>query len=242
MELIKNHLPEIRFLYDLKDVLYDQNWLKTAPNLKVYYMYRDLAANAKEHQQIKDYGLRYDITIIDGHLLGSEFPKTLGHDHGRVPETNLTYPEIYEVLEGQAYHLIQKQKQGLVEDVFIVKAKKGDKVIIPPNYGHVTINASSQELKAANWTFRNFQSDYSVLKEKHGACYYALSDKENSINWLKNDNYQSVPPLKIFQATDFVNLLLKLAIDPSKEMYRLVDDLEKLDFLKSPQKYDWSLS
>ena len=32
--------PEIRYLNDIKDVLYDKEWTKKAPNLELYYMYR----------------------------------------------------------------------------------------------------------------------------------------------------------------------------------------------------------
>ena len=38
--ILKN--PNIRFLYDIKKVVYDKKWLKTAPNLELYYMYRGL--------------------------------------------------------------------------------------------------------------------------------------------------------------------------------------------------------
>lgn len=32
--------PEIRYLNDMKMVLYDQKWAKKAPDFEVYYMYR----------------------------------------------------------------------------------------------------------------------------------------------------------------------------------------------------------
>ena len=38
MKKLKN--PDIRFLNDMKKVIYDKKWLKTADNLELYYMYR----------------------------------------------------------------------------------------------------------------------------------------------------------------------------------------------------------
>ena len=77
---LKDKTPDIRHLNDMKDVIYDKEWLKTASNLELYYMYRKL--------EEKD-GLKYDITIIPAQMLGKEFTKTKGHEHVG------PYPEIY---------------------------------------------------------------------------------------------------------------------------------------------------
>ncbi len=64
----------------------------------------------------------------------------------RVPEASLHYPELYEVLKGDANYLLQRaQNEERVDEVILVKATRGDKVIIPPNYGHVTINPPHAE-------------------------------------------------------------------------------------------------
>ena len=44
--------PDVRYLEDMKDVVYDKEWLKTAPNLELYYMYRDLAETETDFMQI----------------------------------------------------------------------------------------------------------------------------------------------------------------------------------------------
>jgi glucose-6-phosphate isomerase len=238
IELIKDNIPDIRFLYDLKDVLYDQEWLKTAPNFEVYYMYRGVSANPKDKQIMDSANLRYDITIIAPQMLGAEYPKTLGHRHAAANNADLTYPEIYEVLQGEGIFLAQKRNNGKIEDTYAVKAQQGEKIIIPPNYEHITINASNKELIMANWSEKNFKSDYRPIKDKKGACYYALSE-DGIIKWLKNTNYANIPELKIHSAADFNNIFQKLGIDQTKPMYELVNNVEKLDFLKNPQKYEW---
>ena len=173
---LKNKKPDIRRLYDMKEVLCDQKWLKTAPNLELYYMYRGI----KEKNN-----LRYDITVIPSRMLGKEFVKTKGHKHlGK-------YGEIYMVLEGEAIFLMQKIKEKRVEDVYAVKSKKGDVVIIPPYYGHVTINSSFKDLKMADWISKNCQSDYQLFEKMRGACYYYTKK-----GWIKNKNYKEVPELR----------------------------------------------
>jgi len=167
---------EIRYLNDMKDVLYDQEWAKTAPNLELYYMNRGV----KE----KD-NLRYDITTIPSQMLGKEFVKTKGHEHiGK-------YGEVYMVLEGEAYYLMQKRKNDIIEDVFVIKAKKGDVAVIPPGYGHVTINPSNKDLKMANWLDKDCKSDYSPIQKMQGACYFYTKEE-----WIKNKNYKKVPKLR----------------------------------------------
>ena len=188
---LKTKKPDIRRLNDMKGVIYDKKWLKKAPNFELYYMYRGLKR--------KD-GLRYDITIIPSKMLGQEFVKTKGHEHlGR-------YGEIYIVLEGEAIFLIQKRNKDEIEDVYAVKAKKGDVTIIPSYYGHITINPSQKNLKMANWISENCKSDYQPFLEKKGGCYFFLAKKSSSIlrdknkkfgiKWLKNNNYKKVPQLR----------------------------------------------
>jgi len=128
--------PDMRHLDEMRNVLYDKKWVKTAPNFPVYYMYRGVR---------KKEGLRYDITVIPPKMLGQEFVKTKGHEHSR------KYGEVYIVLKGRAIYLIQNCKTSRVKDAYALKAKKGDVVIIPPYYGHITINPSNEELIEANY-------------------------------------------------------------------------------------------
>ena len=173
---IKNINPDIRYLYDMKEVIYDKKWLKDIKDFKLYYMYRNL----KEKN-----GLRYDITVIPPKMLGKEFIKTKGHYHVG------SYEEIYIVLKGKAIYLMQKEKNGEVKDAYQVKAKKGDCIVIPPYYAHVTINPFKKELKMANWISKKCKSDYKPIEKKGGACYFYTKS-----GWVKNKNYKIVPKLK----------------------------------------------
>lgn len=174
---LKSRRPDIRFLNGVKSVLYDQKWAKKAPNLELYYMYRGLK---------RENGLRYDITVIPPRLLGQEFAKTKGHEHLK------KYGELYIVLSGKAIYLMQKCQNNQVKDVYAVKAKKGDVVIVPPYYGHVTINPSEKEtLKTANWLDERSQHVYDVVGKKQGLSYYYTKQ-----GWIKNKKYAKIPKLR----------------------------------------------
>lgn len=166
----------IRYLDDMKMVLYDKAWAKTAPNFEVYYMQRGI--------EEKD-GLRYDITTIPPKMLGQEFVKTKGHYHIG------GYQELYIVLEGEGIFLMQKKGDGTIQDVCYVKATKGDCVLVPSFYGHVTINPGLKILKMGNWISQECQSDYENIEANEGFSYYYTK-----AGWVKNKNYEEVPKLR----------------------------------------------
>lgn len=246
IDFIKDNVPDIRFLNDMKDFVYDKKWAESAPNYEMYYMYRSMAKDENDKEKISKNNLRYNITIISPQMLGQEFPKTIGHEHGLVPNEDITYPEIYEVLEGEAIYLLQKRDNNKIIDIYAVKTKAGEKCIVPPSYGHVTINASGKDVIMADWSEKNFKSDYSPLRNNRGAGYYALrnpsvilSEANNPIDWQKNNNYSEIPELKIYNAKDFNWLFKRFGINMDTPMYDYLNNPEKLDFLKHPQKYKW---
>lgn len=222
--------PGIRMLFDMEDVVYDRDWLYSAKNIELYYMYRDLSLSKKDAISIIEHGLRYDITVIPPQMLGCEFVKTAGHYHPFVPGTQITFPEIYEVLSGEVNYILQKPYREGIEDVILIRAVAGDKVIIPPGYGHLTINSSNKVLKMANWVARGFESVYHPIKEKYGGAYFIL-DK----GMVKNPRYEHVPEIRLLGPAN----LKEIGLQKNKEMYGLVRDLKKLEFLIKPHEYGW---
>ena len=236
---LKKLKPDIRDLEELRDVVYDKEWLKEAKNFDLYYMYRDLAENELDKMKIEDNDLRYDITLFTSAMLGKEFNKTLGHDHPIVPGTSITYPELYEVLEGEAIFFLQDSDDKEIKDIFAVRARKRDKVIILPKYEHLIINPTDKELMTCNWICRDFASNiYKPFRARHGFSYYAVKDPSTSlgIKWIKNENYESIPELRFEEPNNFYGFDL----NKKEPIYKLVNNLEKLNFLVEPQKYSWN--
>jgi len=172
----ENRKPEIRFLYDMKKVLYDQKWVRKAPNFPVYYMYRGVR---------KKGDLRYDITIIPPRMLGKEFVRTKGNRNWK------KFSELYTVIQGKAIFLMQKMQGKILKDVMVVKAKKGDWIIIPPKYYVITINPLKKSLKIGNWVSEKNKNIYKELEKMGGASYYYTK-----FGWVRNKNYKKVPKLR----------------------------------------------
>ncbi|MFA5083961.1 MAG: glucose-6-phosphate isomerase family protein [Candidatus Paceibacterota bacterium] len=177
--LLNNKKPGIRFLNEMQPVLCDQEWftkIKKTEKFAVYYVYRGLK---------KKGDLRYDITVIPAKMFGKEFPKTKGHHHFEIPE-------LIQVLEGKAFYFFQKGTGASIKEAYAVKASKGDVVIVPTGYDHLTINPGKKRLVMANWIFNKTENDYSFFDRFQGACYYYTKN-----GWVRNKKYKKIPKLEI---------------------------------------------
>ena len=145
----------------MKEVLAQKDITKPA---ELYYMYRGLR-ESKDEFDIRKNKLRYDVTIIRPERLGNELMKTAGHYHPG------DYGELYEVLYGAAWCLLQKKNtknSRIIEDVILVKAGPGDKIVIPPGYGHILINTGKTHLVVSNWVSSEFSRNTSFIKGEAG--------------------------------------------------------------------------
>ena len=215
-------------LHDMDVVIYDTTWLEATANFELYYMYRNMYKTKAESDIIGKHNLRYDITVIPPNMLGQEYVKTAGHYHPTVPGTDMSYTEVYHVIEGEATYLLQRTDNGKVTDVVVIKAQAGDNVIVPPNYGHITINASDKTLKMANWVCGEFTSIYEPIRKLSGGAYYLLDT-----GFIQNPKYNNVPPIRYLEPTNYP----EFGFVKGEDMYGLVDDIDKLKFLTSPQDF-----
>lgn len=223
--------PDVRELDEMRTLLLDKDYAQNASNRPLYYMYRDLYKSEQHQNVMRQHDLRFDITVMTNSPLGREYVKTKGHYHPEA-RNGVSYPEIYEVMDGKAHYLLQKtDASGNIVDVIVVEANPGDKVIIPPGYGHITINASDEPLKMANWVSTQFASQYGEIVEKQGGAYYETIAGD----WIKNKKYDDVPNIRFEQPTQFE----ELHITPDKNMYSLIESPNKLAFLNRPHKFAW---
>jgi glucose-6-phosphate isomerase len=220
--------PDVRRLYDLNDVICDKAWLAKAENFPLYYMYRDLYLSKADKDRLMDQDLRYDITIIPPKMLGREYIKTAGHYHPQAPGTSVSYPELYEVLEGEALYLLQNKD---LSDAVVIYASAGDRVLVPPDYGHVTVNRSNKTLRMSNFVARSFSSIYEPFKEMGGATYFCTTE-----GFVENKKYPRIPELRRVDAPDS-RKLKALGLTKGKEMYPLMKDVESLDYLFHPGEH-----
>ncbi|MFH1586874.1 MAG: glucose-6-phosphate isomerase family protein [Candidatus Diapherotrites archaeon] len=204
--------PDARALDWMKKVVMDSSLNEPK---EFYYMYRAISKD-EDREKFGEYEIRYDITIIPPLRLGKEFNKTFGHYHPKPEGSDYSYPEVYEVLHGKAHYLLQNEK-----DVVLVEASAGDKAVMFPNYGHITINPGKDVLVMANLVCSEFRSLYGDIGEKHGGMYYETLD-----GWVKNKNYGAVPEMRKMTAKKVPEFGIT-----EKSLYE--------SFVKTPELFDW---
>lgn len=220
--------PDIsrRMTFDMRLVALDPAAIKSSELL--YTVYRNLAIiNGK---------IRYDITVMPPKKIGREFAKTFGHYHEGL------FPELYEVLKGRAYFLLQKPASPAgkpennpkkIKEIYIVEVAGGEKAVMPPGFGHLSINIGKNDLVLANW-IGLVSYNYNLFQELRGGCYHIL-DSDEAIEFKKNPNYKTVPKLKKLRPKDVPDL----GIQNGKEhpIWDLRNDPQKLEWLIKPEKY-----
>lgn len=230
--------PTVRTFEQMKEVLMDPN-AESVPQ-ELYYMYRNVHFTEDE-KALAEAGVTYDITVIPPAKIGQEFNKTMGHYHAVKPGTKIAYPEAYEVLHGHALFLLQKM-DPLFQDVITViamEARAGDKVVYPPNYGHIIVNLGSDALVTSNWVGDSFERMYKEVSSRRGLGYYVVADDEKGYKFVPNANYGKLPEVRILTNKFMHNF----ALMGSGPMYTIgTGNPKSLEFLNHPDQYAVELS
>ncbi len=220
----KRLAPSVRRLGDLSPVLAYPDDMKE-PQEAAYYMYRGVASPSHE-SLYADRQIRYDITVIPPKTVGREYVKTFGHYHSEAPD-GLQYPEVYQVLSGSLVMVLQRPSEAeeVIEDLILVEAHEGDVILIPPGYGHVTVNPTDKILIMANLISTANKSDYKPFKRLRGAAVYKLVD-----GIALNPHYERVPEPRTVEA--WVEEPLGLS---GRSIYdAFVESPERFEFLNKP--------
>lgn len=231
-------LPAVRDIRQMQEVLLDPGINEPQ---ELYYMYRDVYCLCDKPLLEKN-NLCYDVTVIKADNLGRELMKTAGHYHPG------NFGELYEVLEGTAFCLLQRPNSDdyrIIEDVVLVEAKAGQKIVIPPRYGHILINPGPAYLVTSNWVSSRFSSEYELYKKAGGAAYFVIKPNSNQsvgsageFEFVKNPFFKELIPVR------FVKPALELdrfGLKGGNPIYPIVkSDAAKLDFLNYPERYDYS--
>ncbi len=227
----RDYSAAVRTVGDMAPVLAKPSVLP--PKTPAYWMFRACSPE-KDKNLLEKKGLRFDVTDLAHLDFGGEPNKTYGPYHPPAP-SGVPYSELYEVMHGEAYYLLQKRKKGsdAVERVLLVRTKKGQKAIMPPGYGHVTINPEGL-LVMDNLVEGTFASDYAPYRSLGGAAYFWTHD-----GLQKNKKYGKLPSIEEMGAPELnARVDEALAKDLEKDAsYRLfLEKPDLFDFLKAPEK------
>lgn len=205
-----------------------------------YDVYRGIAF-PEDEELLQKNDFRYDITIIMPGQINGECKKTSGHYHGWNPARTNTYAEVYEVIKGTALYVLQKSpnfdaenpEDLVVEDLILATVHAGETIIIPPNYGHASINIGDGPLVFSNLAYVPCPVHYDPVKHYHGMSYY-LMKKGGEITAEFNSRYQNVPQPKFATVKENSRLGIRFGT-PVYQSYK--ENPEAFRFLAEPDQY-----
>jgi len=226
---INSSQPGIRTLAQMREVLLDKS---TGAPKDLYYMYRDVY-KITDSAKLKEYKLRYDVTMIKPDMLGAELMKTAGHYHPG------SFGELYEVVNGKCLCMLQRPNTSdhtIVEEVIVVEARAGEKIVIPPGFGHILINPGPEHLVTSNWVSSEFKSEYDLFKLAGGAAYFVIKS-QGGIEFKANPYFKKNAELKMLKPSPRID---KFGLATDKPIYPLImEDALKLGFLNRPLDFDY---
>ena len=220
----KTIVPKARTAKEMLPVVHFPEKMNLPDGEPTYYMYREADRFGN---------IRYDVTKIRPLDLCSEKNKTYGHVH---PESKAgaAWAEVYEVLSGAAHFLLQKTSSTGVVDALLLSAERGDCLLIPPGYGHITINAGKGELILANLVSDDFEADYSMFAKRRGGCYYEMSDGKLVKNTL---HYGSDFELRKMGAEKFSSQFGVFEPFLKASLLEVAKKRQALEFLEKPELF-----
>ena len=174
----------------MREVLMDQN----APGPAIHYY------------MIRGGKNKRNITILETGTVGGEYIKTYGHYHaGNLDET-------YWFAHGEGVVLQQKladpSDPAFVEEFKAIRVKAGDRVYMPPGYGHLMANVGKEWLALVDDSpvagpddsaSMPGHADYEPVKKMQGFAYYVV-ERDGAPALVKNSKYTEV------RKTDFGGL------------------------------------
>jgi glucose-6-phosphate isomerase len=173
--------------------------------------------------------------------MGSERKKTTGHFHTLLPGSKFSHAELYEVLSGTALYILQpiddmsNTNEGMqVNKIILVKLEAGEKIVVPPNCSHCTVNYGSGPLVFSNLVLDAGTNDYGGIALHRGMGVYVLeTDGQKRI--VPNPSYD-LSKTEIYEAS--VSPDAQLGTTLEKPVYTsFISDPDNYKYLRDPSSY-----
>jgi glucose-6-phosphate isomerase len=203
-------------------------------NKILYYIYRNCCLE-KDVSVFKKHGVRYDLTLLAPGKIGNEPVRTIGHLHNALRKIGRP-AEIYQVIFGSAIFLFHDIN---TDHIYTVSRRKGEKIIIPPQCAHITINASlSKPLVVSNIFINNGGHNYDFFKKTHGPAWYPAIKEGDEIYFKKNPRIKRNVALSRKTARP-----LPFGLNSKTSLYKeFILHTNRFSFLSNPKKYLKDLS
>lgn len=228
-----------KYVEDMKGLLEDEK--KLNPKEPFYDVYRGIDY-PHDRERFRTYEIRYDVTVIMPGTVNGECKKTSGHYHGWNPQKTTTYAEVYEVLLGTALYVLQKSRNigatgqvsdTVVDDLILVIVHAGQTLIVPPGYGHASVNVGDGPMVFSNLAYIPCPVLYDTVRYFHGMGCYVNKDAEG-LHLKRNENYAGLPRVKYATVREDAELGIRFGVPVYKSFQK---QPELFRFLAQPEQY-----
>ncbi|MCF0110652.1 MAG: glucose-6-phosphate isomerase [Erysipelotrichaceae bacterium] len=163
--------------------------------------------------------------------MGKEPVRSQGHVHAISASCNDSTCELYEIWEGTAIIYMQESVKDDPVRCYAVTAHAGDVVIVPPGWGHQTVNADiTHPMVFGAWCVRDYGFDYVDVRAHGGLAYFPMVEG-NTVTWVHNPNYKKCELIEKAprKYTEF-------HLDYTKPLYeQFKDDPDRMLFVSKPE-------
>lgn len=196
-----------------KSLVYPSDVYEEHRNMRMFY----------DEERVK-LNVTYDLLYFPEGLLGVEFTKSHIYysPNGSSPGTVST---IIEVLAGNITILLQKnlEKSDLdfetkTEDMIVIIAQTGEKVVLPKGYYYSFINAGEVPAIISRIYRNKGLIDYTEIKKEQGMAYFCIR-KNARCEFVKNPRYREIRDIRNIRPHD---TLEKTEVDMDRPLYSQV--------------------
>lgn len=220
-------MPEIRTLDQIRSSLRDPDC--DGPE-QVYAIAMDVA-RLEDRPELQKRMLLFGVVTYAAGQLGAEPIRSQGHVHRISQHSGWSPPELYEIWQGKAIIYMQEFVEDEPGRCFAVLAGPGEKVLVPPGWGHATISASPDEaLTFGAWCDREYGFEYEAVRARKGLAWYPLVQNDNII-WQHNARY--VPGrLQVVRPRQYT----EFGITEAPVYQQFINDPARFQFISKPEK------
>lgn len=147
-----------------------------------------------EHEAIlKKAMLLLGVVAYNRGSVGLEPVRSQGHVHRVSSHSGWSPPEVFEIWQGRAIVVTQCTTDTDVGTCYALFADAGERVIVPPGWPHMVVNAARDEpMVFAAVCDRGYEGfEYDRLRAQGGLAFRPVYDDKGALHWRRNENYPS---------------------------------------------------
>lgn len=177
--------PERRHLSAVRSSLLNPN----AEGPEVLYAISMDIGEPADYPDLLKHNLLFGAVAYEAGTVGREPVRSQGHVHAISASCSSSTAELYEFWHGSGAVLMQERVDDDPGRCFAVVARPGDKVLVPPGWAHLTVNADPcSRMAFGAWCVRDYGFDYAEIRRRHGLAWYPIIDRHR-LAWVANPAY-----------------------------------------------------